>query len=170
MQLSLQKMIVIVFASFFVLFCTEIMILFIGGEFMERPIVKDILFLKRKSAPATEADLGTVKDLADTLAANRGICAGLAANMIGVSRRIIIAATPLAPLIMLNPVIVSHSEESYFAEEGCLSLTGTRKVRRYERIEVEYQDTGFKKHKASFSGFTAQIIQHETDHLDGIII
>ena len=137
---------------------------------MERKIVKDIMFLRSKSAPASAEDAGTAQDLADTLKANRERCVGLAANMIGVRRNIIIVQTQLAPIIMMNPRITEHSEKSYEAEEGCLSLEGTRKALRYESITVEYCDTRMKKHKGKFSGFTAQIIQHEIDHCNGIII
>ena len=137
---------------------------------MKKPIVKDIIFLKQKSLPATKDDLDTAQDLADTLTANRERCVGLAANMIGVRKNIIIVQTQLMPIIMLNPVITWHSKESYDTEEGCLSLVGSRKTKRWEGIEVEYDDTSMKKHKSKFSGFTAQIIQHEIDHCSGIII
>lgn len=137
---------------------------------MVKNIVKDVRFLKQKSAPASKADLSVAQDLIDTLAANREICAGMAANMIGAKKRIIIAATAFAPIVMLNPVITAHSEESYEAEEGCLSLVGQRKTRRYESIEVSYTDMNMQPKKGKYSGFLAQVIQHEMDHLDGIII
>ena len=137
---------------------------------MEKQIVKDIIFLSKKSAPASRADMQTAADLTDTLRANRGSCVGLAANMIGVRKRIIIVDTGIAPIVMFNPRIVSHSGESYEAEEGCLSLEGTRKTRRYRSIEVEYMDMGFNKRRGTFTGFAAQIIQHEIDHCNGIII
>jgi len=137
---------------------------------MVRPIVKDIFQLQRKSVPATAADLPIALDLMDTLAANADHCVGMAANMIGEHKRIIAISTGIFPLAMLNPVIVSHSEESYGAEEGCLSLSGTRTTRRWESIEVSYLDMGMKEKRQKFSGFVAQIIQHEIDHCDGILI
>ena len=137
---------------------------------MVRPIVKDIFQLQRKSVPATAADLPIALDLMDTLAAHDDHCVGLAANMIGEHKRIIAINTGLLPLAMLNPVIVSHSEESYVAEEGCLSLTGVRTTNRWESIEVSYLDMGMKEKRQKFSGFVAQIIQHEIDHCDGILI
>ena len=137
---------------------------------MVRPIVKDIFQLQRKSVPATAADIPIALDLMETLAANEERCVGLAANMIGEHKRIIAVNTGLLPLAMLNPVIVSHSEESYMAEEGCLSLTGVRTTRRWESITVSYQDMSMKERQQVFSGFVAQIIQHEIDHCDGILI
>ena len=137
---------------------------------MVRPIVKDIFQLQRKSVPATAADIPIALDLMETLAANEERCVGLAANMIGEHKRIIAVNTGLLPLAMLNPVIVSHSEESYMAEEGCLSLTGVRTTRRWESITVSYQDMSMKERRQVFSGFVAQIIQHEIDHCDGILI
>lgn len=137
---------------------------------MIRPIMRDVVFLSRKSLPATKADLPVCRDLIDTLKAHEHECVGMAANMIGVSKRIIIVHTPIAPIVMLNPVICSHSKESYTAEEGCLSLAGKRKTKRWESVTVEYEDMSFVKHTGTYSGFTAQIIQHETDHLNGIII
>ena len=137
---------------------------------MEKQIIRDIIFLKRRSQPAGISDASVGDDLADTLKANRERCAGLAANMIGISKRIIVIQTPLAPMVMFNPKIISHSGGSYEAEEGCLSLEGTRKTKRWESIEVEYYDRSMKKHTSGYSGFTAQIIQHEIDHCNGIII
>ena len=137
---------------------------------MIRPIVKDIFQLQRKSVPATAADIPIALDLMDTLAANSDHCVGMAANMIGEHKRIIAIFTGIFPLAMLNPVIISHSAESYGAEEGCLSLSGTRTTRRWESIEVSYLDLGMKKRQQTFSGFMAQIIQHEIDHCDGILI
>lgn len=137
---------------------------------MEKMIVKDIVFLKQKSLPATKDDFQTAEDLSDTLHANRERCVGLAANMIGVRKNMIIVQTPMMPIIMLNPIITWHSKESYETEEGCLSLIGTRKTKRWEIIEVSYADTSMKQHTGKFSGFTAQIIQHEIDHCNGIII
>ncbi len=137
---------------------------------MERKIIKDVMFLKLKSSPAGKADIPTAIDLIDTLRANSSRCVGLAANMIGVRKNIIIVQTPAVPLVMMNPRMISHSEKCYEAEEGCLSLEGTRKTMRYESVEIEYIDMSMKRNKASFSGFTAQIIQHEMDHCMGKII
>ncbi len=136
---------------------------------MVRTVVKDIFFLSQKSAPAGKGDLSVGRDLLDTLAANSERCVGMAANMIGEKKRVIIISLGFAPLLMYNPVIVNRSGE-YKAMEGCLSLSGEREAVRYENIEVEYLDSAWKKHRESFSGFTAQIIQHEMDHLEGIII
>lgn len=136
---------------------------------MIRPIMKNILFLSQKSQTATQADMPVAQDLLDTLFANRDACVGMAANMIGVTKRIIVFSVGPMNIAMLNPVIVSK-KGAYDTEEGCLSLTGVRPVRRYEEIVVEYTDMQLKKQKNTFSGFTAQIIQHECDHLEGIII
>ncbi|MBR2176880.1 MAG: peptide deformylase [Clostridia bacterium] len=137
---------------------------------MEKKIVKDIMFLRQKSTPAAKGDMQTAIDLIDTLRANADICVGLAANMIGIKKNIIIVQTSFAPVVMINPVIIAHSDESYEAEEGCLSLEGTRKTTRWNNIEVEYSDMKFKRQKRTYSGFSAQIIQHEIDHCKGIII
>lgn len=136
---------------------------------MVRPIMRDIIFLSQKAEIATPADKQVITDLLDTLAAHREGCVGMAANMIGVNKRIIVFNMGLVNIPMVNPVIVSKSGP-YETEEGCLSLDGVRKTMRYENIEVEYQDSDFKKQKRKFSGWTAQIIQHEIDHCDGIII
>ena len=136
---------------------------------MIKPIVKDVLFLGRKSAPAGKEDIQTGIDLADTLEFHREECVGMAANMIGVSKNIIIVNTGMKDLVMFNPVILKK-EEPYEAEEGCLSLTGVRKTTRYEKIVMEYYDFQWKKHRETFTGFTAEICQHEMDHLEGIII
>lgn len=137
---------------------------------MVRPICRDVLFLSRKSETAGKEDIPTAIDLADTLRANSARCVGMAANMIGVLKKIIAVQTESGILIMLNPVIVGRSKESYEASEGCLSLTGERTAKRYERITVEYKDLSMKKQRGIYEGFTAQIIQHEIDHLSGIII
>ena len=129
---------------------------------MVKPIMRDIAFLKQKSLPATLADRQAALDLLDTLKAHEAECVGMAANMIGVRKNIIAVA-------MFNPVIVKKTD-AFETEEGCLSLIGARKTTRYEEIEVEYEDMNFKKQHQKFSGWTAQIIQHECDHLDGIII
>ncbi|MDU4910065.1 peptide deformylase [Clostridium baratii] len=136
---------------------------------MIRPIVRDILFLGQKSEPATKNDISVVDDLVDTLRANLEHCVGMAANMIGIKKRILVFAVGNIIVPMVNPVILKK-ENSYETEESCLSLTGFRKTMRYETIEVEYCDRNFKKHKEIFTGFTAQIIQHEMDHFEGIII
>ena len=136
---------------------------------MVKPIVRDMFFLGQKSETATKADAQVAIDLQDTLAAHRAGCVGMAANMIGYKKRTIIVSMGIVDLVMNNPVIISKSGE-YEAEEGCLSLEGTRKTTRYRDIEVEYEDTSFKKQKQKFTGFPAQIVQHEMDHLEGIII
>ena len=136
---------------------------------MVKPIVRDMFFLGQKSETATKADAQVALDLQDTLAAHRAGCVGMAANMIGYKKRTIIVSMGIVDLVMNNPVIISKSGE-YEAEEGCLSLEGTRKTTRYKDIEVEYEDTSFKKQKQKFTGFPAQIVQHEMDHLEGIII
>lgn len=136
---------------------------------MIKPIVKDIFFLGQKSEPATPDDKQVITDLMDTLAAHREGCVGMAANMIGAKKRIIIVNIGLIDMIMVNPVIVSK-DGPYQTEEGCLSLTGVRPTTRYENIEVTYQDQHFNTYTRKFSGWTAQIIQHEIDHCDGIII
>lgn len=136
---------------------------------MVRNIVRDVLFLAQKSEPATKADLPVAIDLQDTLRANRDACVGMAANMIGVKKNIIIVNMGMMDVVMFNPVIVSKSKK-YHTEEGCLSLVGVRPTDRYENITVEYTDMQWKKQRRSFSGWTAEIIQHEIDHLSGIII
>ncbi|KHS56352.1 MULTISPECIES: peptide deformylase [Terrisporobacter] len=136
---------------------------------MIKPIVKDVLFLGEKSEVATKEDMSVVNDLIDTLRANLDGCVGLAANMIGVKKRIIVFAVGSAIVPMINPVILKK-EKSYVTEESCLSLTGFRETTRYETIEVEYFDKSFKKQRETFTGFVAQIIQHEVDHCNGIII
>ncbi|MBR5519915.1 MAG: peptide deformylase [Clostridia bacterium] len=136
---------------------------------MIREIVKDPLFLSRKSLPATAMDLAVAQDLRDTLAANRAGCVGLAANMIGSLKRIIIFADGVGATVMLNPEIIKKSEP-YEAEEGCLSLEGVRKTTRYGKIRVRYTDEAMRPQSKTYSGFPAQIIQHEVDHCDGILI
>ena len=125
--------------------------------------------MQQKSEPATEADRQVIEDLLDTLRANAAGCVGLAANMIGVRKRIIVVNLGLMNMAMVNPEILSK-KRPYTAEEGCLSLVGVRKTTRYEEIEVAYLDQNFKPQKQQFTGWTAQIIQHEVDHCDGIII
>lgn len=139
------------------------------GIRMIRTIVKDILFLEQKSELATKEDVEVINDLIDTLKANLDHCVGLAGNMIGVKKRILVFSVGSIIVPMVNPVIVKK-DTPYEAEESCLSLIGSRKTMRYENIEVEYLDINFKNHKQIFTGFTAQIIQHEVDHFEGIII
>jgi len=136
---------------------------------MIRPIVRDIFFLGQKSEIATMQDLSVGQDLQDTLKANQDRCVGMAANMIGVKKRIIIVNIGIINLVMYNPVIVKK-DGPFETEEGCLSLDGVWKTTRYQNIEVEYLDGSWKKHRQKYSGWTAQIIQHEMDHLEGIII
>ena len=136
---------------------------------MIKPIVKDVFFLGQKSEAATKQDLSVGQDLIDTLRANQDHCVGMAANMIGVKKQIIIVNMGIMNVVMYNPVIVKK-DKPYEAEEGCLSLTGVRKTTRYQNIEVEYYDSSWKKHRQAYSGWTAQIIQHECDHREGIII
>ena len=136
---------------------------------MIKPIVKDIVFLGEKSTMATKDDIQVVNDLIDTLRANLDGCVGMAANMIGVKKNIIVFAMGEMIVPMINPVIIKK-ENSYITEESCLSLEGFRQTKRYETIEVEYLDKNFKKQKNTFHGFVAQIIQHEVDHCNGIII
>ena len=136
---------------------------------MIKPIVKDVFFLGQKSEAATKQDLSVGQDLMDTLRANQDHCVGMAANMIGVKKRIIIINMGILNVVMYNPVIVKK-DTPYETEEGCLSLMGVRKATRYQNIEVEYFDSSWKKQRQKYSGWTAQIIQHECDHLEGRII
>ena len=122
---------------------------------MVKPIVKDILFLGQKSVPATQLDMNVVNDLRDTLAANRERCVGMAANMIGYKKNMIIVSAGPVDMIMINPVICSKSGR-YETEEGCLSLEGKRKTTRYKKIEVEFQDAGFVKRKMAFALLSLQ--------------
>ena len=136
---------------------------------MIREICKDETFLAQKAAPATAADLGVAQDLMETLIAHKDGCVGMAANMIGVKKNIIIVNMGLIDVVMFNPVIISRRGR-YETEEGCLSLEGVRKTTRYQEIEVEYYDSSWKKQRQKLSGWTAQIAQHEIDHLSGKII
>ena len=135
------------------------------------PICKNLFTLSQHAVAVTGTpdDLQTAQNLADTLRAHADECIGMAANMIGVNKRIIAAGLGASPIIMLNPVIRAKSGE-FDTEEGCLSLTGTRPVKRYRQITVSWQDTALQRHERKFSGLLAQVIQHECDHLDGIII
>ena len=136
---------------------------------MIREICKDDFFLSQKAEPATADDLSVAQDLLDTLTAHKDGCVGMAANMIGVNKRIIAFDNIGTYMVMFNPVIVKKSAP-YDAEEGCLSLTGTRKTKRYQTIKVQWQDREMHTHIKNFTGWTAQIIQHEVDHCNGIII
>lgn len=136
---------------------------------MVKKIMRDPLFLAQKSVDATEADKQVITDLLDTLRANLDHCVGMAANMIGVKKRIIIVNAGFRDIIMFNPVIVRKSGP-YETEEGCLSLPGVRKTKRYQNIEIEYYDWNWKKQCQKFTGWPAQICQHEMDHLEGILI
>lgn len=136
---------------------------------MVQPICKDVIFLARKSEPATPEDILIGQDLLDTLNAHRDGCVGMAANMIGKAKRIIVFLDGDTPTVMYNPEIVKASEP-YEAEEGCLSLNGTRKTTRYRKIKVRYQTAAFQTRLKSYTGWTAQIIQHEIDHCNGILV
>ena len=136
---------------------------------MIKSVVKDPIFLAQKSKPATLADLPVAQDLRDTLEANREGCVGMAANMIGVRKKIIIVNMGLINVVMYNPVMLAK-DTPYEAEEGCLSLDGVRKTTRWQNIEIEYLDAAWKPRRQRFSGWTAQIVQHEMDHLEGIVI
>lgn len=137
---------------------------------MIKPIVKDPIFLRMKSSPAGENDLQTAQDLLDTLNANHERCVGMAANMIGINKTILAANLSGKNTVMINPEITSHSVEYYEAEEGCLSLNGTRTAKRYKKITVSYLDMKMKKKTGTFRDFEAQIIQHEIDHFSGILV
>jgi peptide deformylase len=136
---------------------------------MVKPICRDTILLSKKSVRATKADIPVAEDLIDTLRANADRCVGMAANMIGVCKRIIVVSAGLMIIPMINMVITKRTGP-YETEEGCLSLDGVRKTTRYQSIEVEFFDLDFKKQKMSYIGFLAQIIQHEVDHCDGILI
>lgn len=136
---------------------------------MIKTVVRDVLFLGQKSEDATKNDANVIDDLIDTLRANLEYCVGMAANMIGVKKRILVFVMGNVIVPMVNPVILKK-DKMYETEESCLSLVGVRKAKRYELIEVEYLDRNFKKQKQVFTGFTAQIIQHEMDHFEGVII
>ena len=136
---------------------------------MIRDIMKDEAFLAQKAEPATPDDLFVAQDLLDTLTAHKAGCVGMAANMIGVNKRVIVFDNEGTYMAMFNPEIVKKSEP-YQAEEGCLSLSGVRKAKRWKSIKVQYQNEKFQTRFKTFTGWTAQIIQHEINHCDGIII
>ena len=132
-------------------------------------ICRDEAFLAQKAEPAAADDLGTAQDLLDTLIAHKDGCVGMAANMIGVNKRIIAFDNEGEYTVMLNPVIVKKSG-AYEAEEGCLSLTGTRKTKRFRSIKVQWQNEKLQTRLKTFTGWTAEIIQHEIDHCEGVLI
>ena len=136
---------------------------------MIRDICKDEAFLARKAEPATADDLGTAQDLLDTLAAHKEGCVGMAANMIGVNKRIIVFDDDGKYQVMFNPVIVKR-DRPYEAEEGCLSLTGRRKTKRFQTIKVQWQNEKFQTRLKTFTDWTAEIIQHEIDQCEGVLI
>ena len=137
---------------------------------MTHPILHDPVFLSIPSRPATKDDLPIARDLVDTLVALSDHCAGLAANMIGESVCILAVMDGARPLVMMNPEIVKHSAKTYRTEEGCLSLAGVRTVERYASITVRYRDEQFHKQRGTFSGLTAEAIQHEMDHFAGRLV
>ena len=134
-----------------------------------REIMRDEAFLSQKAELATLEDLPVAQDLLDTLTAHKDGCVGMAANMIGVCKRIIVFDNDGTYMVMLNPEVIKKSGP-YEAEEGCLSLTGTRKAKRWQTIKVQYQNEQFQTRFKTFTGWTAQIIQHEIDHCEGILI
>ena len=136
---------------------------------MVREICKDEAFLAQKAEPATTDDLVVAQDLLDTLVAHKDGCVGMAANMIGVNKRIIAFDNEGEYMVMFNPVIVKQSG-TYEAEEGCLSLTGTRKAKRFQTIKVQWQNEKFQTRLKTFTGWTAEIIHHEIDHCEGVLI
>ena len=136
---------------------------------MIREICRDETFLAQKAAPATADDLATAQDLLDTLTAHKDGCVGMAANMIGVCKRIIAFDNEGTYMVMFNPVIIRQSGP-YEAQEGCLSLSGVRKTKRFQTIKVQWQNEQFQTRLKTFTGWTAEIIQHEIDHCKGILI
>ena len=136
---------------------------------MVREIMRDEAFLAHKAEPAGPEDLPIAQDLLDTLTAHKAGCVGMAANMIGVNKRIIVFDNEGKYMVMFNPEIIKRSGP-YEAEEGCLSLTGARKAKRWQSVKVRYQNEKFQTRLKTFTGWTAQIIQHEIDHCEGIVI
>lgn len=137
---------------------------------MIKEINKDQFLLSQPSLTATKEDLSIAADLKDTLQAHKETCIGMAANMIGYLKNIIAIQMEKEPLVMINPEIIQTSKTTYTTEEGCLSLTGQRKTKRYESVKVKYQDEQFKIKIKTFHGLMAQAIQHEIDHCKGILI
>ena len=136
---------------------------------MVRPLMTDTVFLAQKALPADADDIAVADDLLDTLKAHEDGCVGMAANMIGVNKRIIAFENGGEYMLMFNPVIVKKSGP-YDTEEGCLSLTGTRKAKRFQTVKVQWQNEKFQTRLKTFTGWTAEIIQHEIDHCEGIVI
>lgn len=136
---------------------------------MIREIMKDPIFLAQKSKPATKEDFVVAQDLLDTIEAHKEGCVGMAANMIGILKRIIVFDNDGTYMVMFNPEIIKSSDR-YDTQEGCLSLAGVRSVKRWKSIKVQYQNEAFQTRYKTFSGWTAQIIQHEIDHCNGILI
>ena len=136
---------------------------------MVREIMRDEAFLAQKAEPAAPEDLPVAQDLLDTLAAHKDSCVGMAANMIGMNKRVIVFDNEGEYMVMFNPEIVKKSGP-YQAEEGCLSLSGVRKANRWKSIKVQYQNKKFQIRFKTFTVWTAQIIQHEIDHCEGILI
>lgn len=137
---------------------------------MIKEIVKDTFILSQHCSEVTKQDLYVVDDLLDTIKAHAQTCVGMAANMIGITKRMIVILDEREYLIMINPVIIKTSGKHYTTSEGCLCHVGEKEVKRYEKIKVEYFDRNFKKKIKTYIGFKAQIIQHEIDHCDGILI
>ena len=137
---------------------------------MVKEIMKDVLFLGQKAEAATKEDISIAEDLLDTLRFHREHCVGMAANMIGERKAIIAIAEGNRLTAMLNPEVVKKSPKTYKATEGCLSIPGEREVERHDWIEVKYRDTDWRKEKRKFTGFEAEIVQHELDHLEGKLI
>ena len=136
---------------------------------MIRSINRDVFFLGQKSEPATQGDASVGQDLRDTLRFHRERCVGMAANMIGVKKRVIIVSMGPMDVVMYNPAYVRR-DHAYEAEESCLSLDGVRRATRYREIEIEFRDENWRKRRQTYSGWIAQIIQHEMDHLEGVLI
>ena len=136
---------------------------------MVREIMRDEAFLAQKAEPASPEDLTVAQDLLDTLAAHKSGCVGMAANMIGVNKRVVVFDNEGTYMVMFNPEIVKKSGP-YQAEEGCLSLSGVRKIKRWKSIKVQYQNEKFQTRFKTFTGWTAQIIQHEIDHCEGVLV
>lgn len=137
---------------------------------MVREIVRDTFFLAQKSEPAGREDIQAIRDLLDTVKANSDRCVGMAGNMIGIRKTILVALIGGRYTVMVNPKIVGTSSQTYETEEGCLSLGGQRKTKRFKSVTVEFLDGNFKRKKQTFKDFEAQIIQHEIDHFSGILI